>query len=287
MRARERPRGLIRGLLTAAVVGGLWGCMPAGTRTDASLVQACVEGETATALAACSRALEQTVADGERALLLFRRATLNQDTGDPAAVLADLDAAIALRPQAVSAYRLRSTMRARMGLQEPALEDVRALVRLTADTDVETLVWASYVLEELGAVAEGIEAASRALSVDPDNVPALNSRCWKRALLGLELETALIDCSRAATLHPAEAGVHDSLGFVLYRLDRPAEAIASYTQALALDPASPAAAHSYFVRGLAHLALGASAAAAADLERARALDPQIARYFRQFGVGLP
>lgn len=279
MRAMVLATGLALALLGA--------CQGPVIRRDMPLLKRdCLETDGAAALAACTEAIPQAPADNERALLLYRRASLLDEDGEAEAALADVDQALALRPQATSAYRLRSTVRARLGDIDGALADVRAAVRLDGGQDVELLVWASYALEQLDQVDEGLAAATRALALEPRNPTALNSRCWKRALLGQELEGALADCLQAAALQPDESGVHDSLGFVLYRLGRFEDAIASDTRALALDGVSRAAANSWFIRGLARHALGDEAGAAADHAQAHALDPQIAAYFRKFGVGV-
>lgn len=281
LRARNPVLGLVLGLGLALVA-----CQTPIIRRDLPLLMRdCVETAGAGALSACNEALSQSPADSERALLLFRRASLLELEGAAEAALSDLDAALILRPQAISAYRLRSTVRARLGLVDAALADLREALRLAGDADVELLVWASYALEQLGRIEDGLEAAARALAIEPRNATALNSRCWKRALLRQALEQALADCQLAVSLQPQESGAHDSLALVFYQLGRHAEAIAAGTRALQLDPASKAAAHSWFIRGLARQALGDPSGAAADHRQAQALDPGIAAYFRLYGVG--
>lgn len=281
LRARNAVPGLVVVMAFALVA-----CQAPIIRRDLPLLMRdCVETAGAGALSACNEALSQSPADSERALLLYRRASLLEAEGQAEAALIDLDAALVLRPQATSAYRLRSTVRARLGQVDAALADLREALRLAGHADVELLVWASYALEQMGGIEEGLQAASRALALAPRDATALNSRCWKLALLRRTLEQALADCELAVSLRPEESGTHDSLAFVLYRLRRYDEAVAAGTRALQLDPASRAAAHSWFIRGLARQALGDSAGAAADHRQAQTLDPGIAAYFRQFGVG--
>lgn len=99
---------------------------------------------------------------------------------------------------------------------------------------------AALELHRAGRLAEAEAVYRKALSVDPNNAPALH-------LLGVVLhqnkrsaEGALF-IKRAIALQPNVAAYHNNLGEALRELDRCEEAIASYKRALALKPAYPEA----------------------------------------------
>ena len=74
----------------------------------------------------------------------------------------------------------------------------------------------------------------------------------------------------------------DSRGFVLLRLGRFKEAIASYDQALAIAPLSP---NSLYGRGVCELRMGATKAAADDIRDGNVFSKgTVAAAFRSYGI---
>lgn len=122
---------------------------------------------------------------------------------------------------------------------------------------------------------------SLALELDPALLLALNGRCWIRAIEGVELEGARRDCDAAIALDPEFHEALDSRAMVSMREGRWKDAWGDFNAAVSLR--GDVAVYIYG-RGLASLALGNSEAGNADLNRARALDRQIDRFYRELGL---
>ena len=82
-------------------------------------------------------------------------------------------------------------------------------------------------------------------------------------------------------LAPGSAHILDSRGFVLLRLDRNDEAIATYSRALTL---SPKLAPALFGRAVAEARTGDKAGSDRDLAAALALSPKLREEFAGYGV---
>lgn len=109
----------------------------------------------------------------------------------------------------------------------------------------------------------------------------LNTICWELATHGVSLTSALDDCNAAIAKKPTAAAALDSRGFVLTRLGRYDQAIASYDSALKLDPLNV---HSLYGRGICELRTGKERQGHADIEAATALSFSIADEFAHYGV---
>ena len=132
--------------------------------------------------------------------------------------------------------------------------------------------------------AQAVAQLNRWLPAHPNEAnrhSALNSRCWARALLGVELHKALDDCNDAISAEPKNAAYLDSRGWVLLRLGRNRAAIADFDGALALRPAIPVA---LYGRGLAMTRLGEAAKGSDDLAAARKAEPDIERRLARIGL---
>jgi tetratricopeptide (TPR) repeat protein len=108
----------------------------------------------------------------------------------------------------------------------------------------------------------------------------LNGLCWEYATANVQLERALKDCEASLALTRAAATL-DSRGFVLLRLKRYSESIASYDAAISAGPASPA---SFYGRGLARLRKGEAGIGQADLAHARSMAPGVDLEFAGYGL---
>src|SRR5262249_28864095 len=136
-------------------------------------------------------------------------------------------------------------------------------------------------LLELGKYDRALADDNEALRRNPDYPPALNSRCWAKAVQGNDLNGALADCNAALHLRPESAATLDSLGFVYLRMSRFTDAIAQYTAAIERNSKL---APSFFGRGVAKLRSGDKAGGNADIVQAEALDPGVAKQFALYGV---
>ena len=93
-----------------------------------------------------------------------------------------------------------------------------------------------------GSIAEyvplGIEAAERALSINPDSARALTALAYIRFMYEFEHDEALADFQRAIELEPGYATAHQWYGELLAVLRRTDEAIEQLDIAARLDPLS-------------------------------------------------
>ena len=119
------------------------------------------------------------------------------------------------------------------------------------------------------------------IAQDPQNVPALNARCYLRAAMKMQLEAAQADCDKAVALRPRDDTILDSRAFLLYQQGKYPEALAAYNQVLAINAKS---APSLFMRGYAKGMLGDEAGKEADIQAATRTMPGVARTFEQYNV---
>jgi predicted aspartyl protease len=129
--------------------------------------------------------------------------------------------------------------------------------------------------------AKQITEMDQIIAADPQNVPALNERCYMRAAVKGDLDAALADCDAAIRLRPRDDTILDSRAFVLYQQGRYSEALAAYDQVLLLKPRS---APSLLMRGYARGMLGDSRGKDADIAAAIKAMPGIARSFQQYDI---
>jgi tetratricopeptide (TPR) repeat protein len=199
--------------------------------------------------------------------------------------LADFGQALKLRPDDVPALMARAGLRASHDdFGTELIADLDAVDRAAAkEADARTRLGDLY--QYAGRSAAAIAQYSKWIdSHNRDDVQmpsALNSRCWMRALAGLELDQALADCTNALRLSPNTAAILDSRGLVYLRQGSYERAIADYDAALRLQPKS---AWSLYGRGLSKLKKGQTAAGQADVAAATALAPKIAEDAARHGI---
>ncbi|MBV8910973.1 MAG: tetratricopeptide repeat protein, partial [Gammaproteobacteria bacterium] len=203
----------------------------------------------------------------------------------PDLALADFDQAIKLKPDEVDALMARARLRAqRHDPAEVISPDLDAVDRL-APKEAEVRIALGGLYLEMRNYREALVQYGRWIDShrgDAINMPRVrNSRCWARALGGLELDRALDDCNAAVSADPKVAAFHDSRALVYLRQGRYDKAIGDYDAALALNPK---AGWSLYGRGIAKQRLGQTAAGKADIAAATALAPRIAEQAASHGI---
>ena len=217
------------------------------------------------ALREISRAIER---EPTSAAYLAQRGGVYQALKLPAKAMADFDKAIELDPAQPDARLGRAVLRLRGKDRDGALSDLDALDGALASQAQVRLAMARLYLE-LEHPAQAVAQFNHWLPSHPDEVRrdvALNGRCWARAMLGSELDKALIDCNAAISAEPKNAAYLDSRGWVNLRLGRYEQALADFDRALSLRPGT---AWTLYGRGLTKSRLGDVTQGEADLAAAR------------------
>lgn len=193
----------------------------------------------------------------------------------PEAALAAAEKALSLDPELDHAREVCATLL--LGLKRPraALRLIEALARRRQE-EVDTVVNAGVVLEELGDSAAALEKYDAALRRNARNYRARLNRGALLARLG-RLENALHDDRALVRSHVGSAAAHYNLADVLLRLDRYAEALASVERALRIAPQSVAP---LMLRGLALSMLGRDAEARESFGNASTIDAVAAERYR-------
>jgi TonB family protein len=231
-------------------------------------------GKDSQAMRAFDRAVEMSP---DEATYLFR--AVYKSHTDLAGERADIDAAMKLNPQSISASLSLAKM------QSDARDYAGALATLgveiadqTGNYDLLTERGIVYAKSGQPALAVRDFAAARATAT---SATALNSICWRKATAGVALDTALAECDAAVAEARNQPNMIDSRGFVLLRLARYQEAIACYDRALRIQPN---AATSLYGRGLAKRRHGQSEEANSDIRKALLLDAHVAERFADYGL---
>ena len=124
-----------------------------------------------------------------------------------------------------------------------------------------------------GNLEQAVTLLSEAIATGPKFAPAYNTLAWLYAdKLGTNLAEAERLARRARELEPDATHIHDTLGWILYKLGRYAEALNAFEQVIARAPSNP----EYLYHGsLAAMKNGQSSQALEYLTEAIALDKRI------------
>ncbi len=227
--------------------------------------------------------LSAVVTDERRAQALMVRGILRSQAGQQARAISDFGLALRVNPRLARVYVERGLVHHARGAYDAAI----------ADYDVALQLEPSYALaaerrqQSLSARGEAslsqLDAISQAIEADPNNSALWNSRCWERAVRGVELEFALSDCDRALSLNPDDANAYDSRGLVHLKRGEPQAAMIDYDAAVTLEPNF---AHFLYGRGVARVRAGMIAEGEADLEAARRMEPGVVDQYRAYGIEL-
>ncbi|MEL7691252.1 hypothetical protein [Citromicrobium bathyomarinum] len=132
--------------------------------------------------------------------------------------------------------------------------------------------------DKAGAIADLVAAGER---LPADNASGMNGVCWTLVTELAAAEKARTYCDKAAAESPLNWLIWDSHGAMNLALKRNANAWADYEQAVRL---APEAASALYGRGLALERLGRDADAEKDKQAAIAIDPDIAKTYKGYGI---
>ncbi len=263
------------------------GTAPAAS-TDTALTADELERRGAASLS--RRELASALADLDRACAMepgnaaffTTRAQIHAQRHDFDATLADLDTALRLDPAQDAARMQRAWMHAAHDDKDRALEDLAELDR-RATPQAQLRVEMALLYNDLGRPAQTITQANLWIAAHKHDIglaAALNSRCWSRAELNVDLDKALDDCDDAVDADPKNASYLDSRAWIYLRLGKLKKSLADFDRGLAIKPDG---AWSLYGRGLVHLGLGDAASAQADLAAARQKTSDIDDQVRKLG----
>ena len=239
---------------------------------------AAARGELDKALADLNRACELAP---QSAANLLARARVHLAMRQFAKAQQDLDEALRLQPALNEALALRASMRASAGDRTGAQVDLLALD--------SALPPSSHLREGMAEIYVELELVPDALRqwelwtsthrADAHLAHVLNSRCWLRARLNLDLKLALDDCKEAVSQNRAEPAYRDSLGWTYLRLNDAKNAVKAFDAGIELKPVP----FSLYGRALAQQRLGNAEGARRDLDAARKLRQDIDEAVRKAG----
>ena len=157
----------------------------------------------------------------------------------------------------VMALHVRAQADLKIGRRMRALQDLLAAA-LLAPPDSKRLMAISMVYAGLGLVQKGIEPASQAIAIDPNQYALL---LWRASLLEQvdQPERAIPDMTAAIALKPQEANLYNLRASLYLRTGRVDDAFKDFSKVVELQPGVAAPlkirAASYYITGQDALAL--------------------------------
>ncbi|MBB4842863.1 putative aspartyl protease/Tfp pilus assembly protein PilF [Paucibacter oligotrophus] len=220
----------------------------------------------------------------ESAEYRYLRARVYLATGKLPAARSDLDEALRLDDSHAQARFRRASLRMAMD-DMPGMhadlnrldEDLPKSANLRGDM---AMLYASRL--QVAEALKQFELWLNSHTRDMRSASLLNSRCWMRTRLNIELPLALQDCKAAVDRDEGSPEYLDSLAWTYLRLNDAAQAKKAFDAAIKLKPRPL----SLYGRGLAKAGLRDGSGAELDFEAARKLSPQIEQELRKLGFPL-
>ena len=209
------------------------------------------------------------------------RADAQLAMGADAKALADLQAALKLEPSSPRAVAALSDYMVKHGERDAALTLVQAQIDAGGDNKASMMARKADLLARAGERDAALDASNQAIAAKPSDPSLLNERCWLKAQLALQLDTALKDCTKSIELSDSSAAALDSRALVYFRLNRFDDALADLEAALQQNPDQPG---SLYLRGIIRTRQGDAAAARRDLDAATWMAPRVAVNYAPFGI---
>ncbi len=236
------------------------------------------------ALTNLTRACELAPANAE---YFYQRGMVYWQMKQGAAAIADFDQALKLKPDDVAALVSRAELSLQSGDKLRAGADLDAAnAAASKQADVRYAMAHAYLRADLSGPAIAQYDLWIASHADDARLPeALNSRCWVRALAGVDLALALKDCnaalSRADKSSPFYARVVNSRGLVLLRMGDYDKSMSDYDASLKINPKD---AWSWYGRGIDKFRKQKTSEGDADIAQATAIWPKVADEFNRYGI---
>jgi tetratricopeptide (TPR) repeat protein len=203
---------------------------------------------------------------------------------EPDARITACTALLRLRPAMADAYGHRGLARAAKEDLTGALADYNRALSLRV-SPIDLMNRASVLMATRNYQA-AIADTDKAAALDPTDPKMESSRCWKRAVAGVELDIARQACDRALALTPNDPNTYDSRGLVFLKWGMYTEAFADYDAAVKLVAGKDDRNEASFLfgRGLAQVKLGRNDLGEADLSAALAENRNISTIYALNGL---
>ncbi len=213
--------------------------------------------------------------------VLLTRAGLYHQTGKDAAALTDAKAAYDLDPGDIDPLRNYALMLAYAGRTPAAVALLDEAISAGGERRGALLSTKAAILGRDRQADAALAAVDAAVAAKPGDAGLLNERCWLKGTLGVHLDTALKDCTKALELGVDSGMALDSRAMVFLKLNRLDDARTDVDAALVERPDS---AGSLFLRGVIAARQGAKPASTDDLTGARTMAPRIDEDYRPYDV---
>lgn len=238
----------------------------------------------AQALTNLTRACELAPDDAD---YVYQRGVVRRELQQGALAMADFDRALTLKPDHVAALVARAELALQGGDRSRADADLGAAdAAAPRQADVRLMMAGLYQRADLsGPAITQYDWWIAAHTQDARLPEALNSRCWVRALAGIDLAMALSDCNaalrRTDRSSPLYARALDSRGLVRLRMGDYDRSLSDYDASLKIRPDN---AWGLYGRGVDEHRKHSTAEGDADMARAKAIWPQVADEFTRRGI---
>ncbi|TCM22428.1 tetratricopeptide repeat protein [Novosphingobium sp. PhB165] len=211
----------------------------------------------------------------------LERAEVNRALGDVPGAMADARKAQELDPSDSASADLVATLLALEGKTDEVRELIDEKIALGGD---ELRFWQMSKVEKLGLYADATEALSMLdtlMTQRPQSPDLLNLACWIKGMRGVEVESAVRQCSSAVELAASPVGPLDSRAVIWFRLGRYDDALHDL-DAVILE--APTQAESRYMRGIVLARLGRAAESRDEIAVARRLDPGVDTLYTKLGI---
>lgn len=194
--------------------------------------------------------------------------------------LQDLDAAIKLEPNQEDALAEKARLLSKAGKHAEAIDLYDRAIKSALDGTYLELGRA-IALQRADRTAEA-KAAFDSMRAKAKSAGDFNRMCWAKAVNDVLLQSALEDCRQGQRMNPDYPGLNASLGMVLLKLGKLAEARAAFDKAVAAKSDDDA----YMGRAIVRSRMGDAAGARADAAEARRRRADVDDTFAGYGLRL-
>jgi tetratricopeptide (TPR) repeat protein len=242
----------------------------------------CIESDPDRTIQACTSVIEAgTKTGGELEAAYSFRADNLRRKGSYDLAIKDYSQVIAMNPNEPTTYNNRGLTYHDIGDIDLAIKDFDKAITLNPKLEFPYNSRGN-AYSSKGNFDRAVKDFDRASVLKPEAAYAHSQRCWLRAILGSDLNTARKACNTALKLEKGNPNFLDSRGLVGLKQKQYQKAWADYNAAVKAKP--DGAAHYLYGRGVAALRLGRTEEGKADLAKALQLDPKIAKTYESYGV---